>query len=154
MERKRKDTLAEPSLPGVLFLRKLVMVTAIPLQNGVTLLLSNAFSWGFEPVPGDSLRTNVRVIIITVKVSITPAITAHTAKVCQRPEVAARSEASKSMKNRSSRISLVWGVCHSTAPPINAWHPPSSPGVARAASGAVCTLTHQRVTQHCFLANY
>lgn len=56
MERKRRDTLVEPSLPGVLFHRKLVMVTVTPLQNGVTLRLSNAFPWGFDPVPGDSLR--------------------------------------------------------------------------------------------------
>lgn len=56
MERKWRDILVEPSLPGVLFHRKLVTVTVIPLQNGVTLRLSNAFPWGFEPVPGDSLR--------------------------------------------------------------------------------------------------
>lgn len=55
MERKRRY-ICRASLPGVLFHRKLVMVTVIPLQNGVALRLSNAFPWGSEPVPGDSLR--------------------------------------------------------------------------------------------------
>lgn len=54
MEKIRKDTLAEPASPGILFLGKLVMLTVIPLQEGVALLLLNVVAWGFEPVSGDS----------------------------------------------------------------------------------------------------
>lgn len=50
MEKDRKDTLAAPASPRVLFLRKLAMVSVIPVQNGAALLLLNVASWRFEPV--------------------------------------------------------------------------------------------------------
>ena len=54
MGKDRKDTLAEPASPGILFNGKLVMASAIPTQNGAALLSLNVASWLLEPVPGDS----------------------------------------------------------------------------------------------------